>query len=188
MEPRIAPLNPEEYGPDAMQTIAALLEAQSAPSREDVPEFIATMMRHRDLFQRQVDMTLQLFKGALPLRDVELALLRTSWLCQAGFCFGQHVGTSKRVCGFTSEDIERIVQGSDAPGWDEHSRAILRATEELHETSTISDETWAALACDLDDKQLIELPMLVGHVHGVAYVQNALRLRLMEGNPGLTAR
>lgn len=188
MEPRIAPLAPDEYGPDASQMIDDLLKAQQLPAREDVPEFIATMVRHRALFQAQIDLSTQLFKGALTIRDIELVFLRTSWLCQAPFCFGQHVITAKQVCGFTTEDIERIVEGSGAAGWDEHSRAVLRATEELHETSTISDETWEVLARTLDDKQLIELPMLAGHTHGVAYVQNALKLRLMPGNQGLSAR
>jgi alkylhydroperoxidase family enzyme len=187
-KPRIDPLKPEELGPDAGDIIAGLLAAQSSKGTTQVPEFIATMLRHRDLFQRQVDMSTQLFKGALPFRDTELVLLRISWLCRAPFVFGQHVQTSKRVCGFTSDDIERIVAGSNAAGWDERSRAILRAAEELHETSSISDATWAQLEAELDEKQLIELPILVGHIHGVAYVQNALQVRLMAGNQGLEAR
>jgi len=187
-EPRIGPLPPEELGPDAMDVIAALLKAQSKPERSDAPEFIATMLRHRELFRRQADLSTQLFSGALDFRDTELVLLRTTWICQAPFIFGEHVKTAKTNCGFTSADIERIVEGSGAPGWDEHSRAVLRATEELIETAQISDETWDMLSRSLDDRQLIELPILVGHTQGVAYVQNALRVRLMEGNVGLTAR
>src|SRR5438067_553883 len=97
-----------------------------------------------------------------------------------------------------SSPCERGLENDESPGgeaadggcrWSRGSpRAGLRATEELHETSTISDETWEVLARTLDDKQLIELPMLAGHTHGVAYVQNALKLRLMPGNQGLSAR
>ena len=47
---------------------------------------------------------------------------------------------------------------------------------------------WAPLAEYLDYPQLIELPVLVGHMQGVAYLQNAMRARLMDGNPGLSAR
>ena len=52
----------------------------------------------------------------------------------------------------------------------------------------VSDATWAALATRLDEKQLIELLMLVGHYHKVAFVQNSLRFSPREGNSGLSAR
>ncbi len=187
-EPRIAPLSPEEYGADAMDTIAELLKAQAKPIPDKLPDFIATMLRHRELFRCQADMTRQLFRGALPFRDTELVLLRTTWLCQAPYVFSVHVETAKDNCGFSSEDIERIVEGSTASGWDERSRAILQANEELIETAQICDETWTLLSKFLDERQLIELPILVGHFQGVAYVQNALKVRLMPGYAGLAAR
>lgn len=171
-----------------MATLGALLKAQAKPAREDIPEFIATMMRRRELFQAMADLATQLFGGALEFRDVELVLLRTSWLCQAPFVWGEHVKTAKANCGFTSEDIERIIAGSAAPGWDEKSRAVLRATEELHETAHISQATWDLLARHFDVNQLIDLPVLAGSVHTTAYIQNALQVRLMAGNEGLTAR
>ncbi|CAN7659395.1 hypothetical protein LJR225_005239 [Phenylobacterium sp. LjRoot225] len=52
----------------------------------------------------------------------------------------------------------------------------------------ITDGTWAVLARTLTEPQLIELPILIGQYQGVAYLQNALRIRLMEGNEGLRAR
>lgn len=186
--PRISPLPPEQLGSDAMEVIAGVMKAQSKPSRSDVPAFIAIMLRYPELFRRQADLSAELFAGALAFRDVELVLLRTTWICQAPFIFGEHVKTAKANCGFTTEDIERIVAGSGAAGSDEHSRALLKATEELIDSAHISDETWALLAKTLDEKQLIELPILVAHNQGVAYVQNALRAPLMDGNEGLAAR
>ena len=52
----------------------------------------------------------------------------------------------------------------------------------------ISDPTWEILSKRLDDKQLFELPVLVGQFTTVAYFQNALRLRLDGDNVGLRAR
>lgn len=187
-EPRIGPLGPDEIGDDAISTIAEVMQAQSLPSRTDVPEFIATMVRHRELFQRQADLSAKLFAGALPFRLTELVLLRTAWLNKGGFVWGHHSQNAKKVCGFTTADIERIIAGSAAAGWNELDRAVLSAVEELRETSTICDETWAVLAGHLDDKQLIELPILVGQMQGVIYTQNALRVRLMPGSLGLAAR
>lgn len=187
-EPRISPLDPEQTGDDAMETIAAVLSAQALPGRSDVPEFIATMLRHRELFQRQADLSAKLFAGALPFRLTELVLLRTAWLCQGGYVWGHHSQLAQKVCGFSGEDIERIIAGAAAPGWSELDAAVLSAVEELHDAATISDATWEVLARHLDDMQLIELPILVGQMHGVIYTQNALQVRLMPGSLGLAAR
>lgn len=187
-QPRIAPLSPDELGPDAMETIAGVLNAQSLPKVSEVPEFIATMVRHKALFQRQADMSATLFSGALPFRLTELVLLRVSWIAQCGFVWGHHSQLIKRACGFTSEDIERVIAGPGAEGWDDLDRAVLTAIEELRDTGTIGDATWAVLASQLDEQQLIELPILVGHSFGVCWSQNALKVRLMPGSLGLAAR
>ena len=81
-----------------------------------------------------------------------------------------------------------MVEGSDAAGWSPLDAALLRAAEELHAESMIRDTTWADLAISLDERQLIELVLLVGHYKTVAYYQNALRFRLPAGNDGLFAR
>jgi alkylhydroperoxidase family enzyme len=154
----------------------------------NLPEIMRTMLRHPDLFLRHTDTGIQLLtQGALSGRDRELAILRIAWLCQAPYEWGEHVHIAKKL-GLTSADTERITRGSDAPGWSDHEQAILRATEELHKNAMISDATWAALSKHLDERQLIELPVLVGQYQGVAYYQNSLRLRLHDGNLGLKAR
>lgn len=185
--PRIAPLKPSELGKEAAESALALRKAASAPASDEVTEFTATMLRHPALYQRQTELAFQLYGGALSARDRELVILRTGWLCKAPYEWGEHVRIGKRV-GLTPEEIERVTRGSTASGWDENDRAILSAVEELSENAMISDETWAILARRLDEKQLIELPVLVGQYQGLAYLQNALRLRLIPGNPGLSAR
>jgi 4-carboxymuconolactone decarboxylase len=185
--PRIAPLKPSELGKEASESAAALRRAAKAPPSDEVTEFTATMLRHPVLYQRHTELAFALYGGALMPRDRELAILRTGWLLQAPYEWGEHVKVGKRV-GLTSEEIERITQGSSAPGWDEHDRAVIRAAEELRENAMISDETWATLSRKLDEKQLLELPLLVGQYQGLAYLQNSLRFRLIAGNLGLSAR
>lgn len=153
-----------------------------------LPEIVRTMLRHGELFATQADIGIQLLgRGTLNPRDREIAVLRIGWLCQAPYEWGEHVIVAKKV-GLTSQDIERITIGSGADGWTPLERAILRATEELYEQAMISDETWAVLAASLSEVQLIELPILVGQYQAVAYYQNSLRLRLHDGNAGLSAR
>ena len=53
----------------------------------------------------------------------------------------------------------------------------------------ICDETWDLLASHLDARQLLELPIVIGHYVTTAYVQNSLRTRLTDNNPeGLATR
>lgn len=54
--------------------------------------------------------------------------------------------------------------------------------------AAISDAAWTTLAKRLDEKQLLELPVLVGQFTNVAFFQHVLRLRLESPNPGLRAR
>jgi len=148
-----------------------------------------TMCRYPALWHSMIDLTLQIqgSDALLPLRDRKLAILRTGWLCQAPYEFGEHVNQAKRA-GVTSEEIERITVGSSAPEWDAHDRALLRAVDELHGEAMISDDTWAQLSQRLNDGQLVELTILIGQFVATAYFQNSLRLRLEEGNKGLAAR
>lgn len=82
----------------------------------------------------------------------------------------------------------RYTQGARASGWSARDRALNRIYEELHDTSFVSDETWAVIAAHFTDKQIIELLTIIGSYHEVAYVYNALRVRLIAGSLGLAAR
>jgi 4-carboxymuconolactone decarboxylase len=191
--PRIAPLGraaQEHQVRDATRALRAGIVGDSAElPLEAIPEIMFTLCRHPELWGKVMTLSLQMQSetGILPPRDRQLAILRTGWLLQAPYEWGQHVQWSKAV-GITSEEIERVTQGSTAPGWTAHERAVLKAAEELRETAMVSDATWAQLAQRLDERQLFELLVLIGQFTTVAYFQNALRLRLEPGNAGLAAR
>ena len=86
-----------------------------------------------------------------------------------------------RKVGVSDEDIVRAQSGPNAEGWTELESATLRAADELHADACITDETWATLAEHLDDRQLIEVPVLVGQYHLVAYMLNSLGIELEPG-------
>jgi alkylhydroperoxidase family enzyme len=190
--PRVLPLESPDVIAAALENTGRLRQAASGssapPSMTEVPELVLTLLRHPDLYQRITDLAVQLLgRGVLSPRDRELAVLRVGWLCQAPYEWGEHVRLAKQA-GLTSEEIERVTQGSSIPGWTEHEAALLRAVEELHDNAMISDATWRALSENLNERQLIELPVLIGQFTLVAYLQNTLRLRLGQGNVGLRAR
>lgn len=188
--PRLAPLTPDQCSEEQkqlIQRVGAPSIVQNQKGAED-KEWVEILARHPEVFMGHLSFTQTLLSNAdLSPRDRELAVLRVGWLSQAPFEWGGHVPVGK-ACGITPEEIAMIIEGSDAPGWSKADRAIVRAAEELHRDSMISDETWADLAEFLNDRQLIELIMLIGHYKTVAYYQNSLRFRLPEGNEGLSAR
>jgi len=194
--PRLAPVERSTVASDVQATTDRLRrgiagEAADLPAipLEVIPEIMFTLCRYPDLWQSLMDVTVQIQgpNSVLSARDRKLAVLRVGWLCQAPYEFGEHVGQARQL-GFSREEIEAIIAGSDAAGWDDHERAILRAAEELHETAMVSDATWEQLSQRLDEQQLFELLIVIGQFTATAYFQNALRLRLEKNNQGLASR
>jgi len=183
--PRIGPVQPEELDEEAMALILKVRDSSGAGALEEVPSFMRTVIRHPGVFRCQMEAGVMLFNGRIPPRERELAILRIGWLCGAPYEYGQHVIIAKRH-GITSEQIACVRQGSSSPGWSDHERAILAGVEELLDNKAISDATWNTLARSWDEAQMIEFPMMVGQYVSTAFVQNALKVRMEGGIPGLS--
>ena len=169
MAPRIPPLPPEGRDPKT----AELLDGLKGFNGSELNIF-ATLAHHPRLLKRWSAFGgVLLYGGALPARERELLILRTGYLCEAPYEWGQHVAIG-RAAGLTDEEITRVVAGPDAPGWSDDEAALLRATDELHADSRIGDDTWSALAARWDAQQLIEVCMVVGQYHLVAMTLNSL--------------
>jgi alkylhydroperoxidase family enzyme len=112
--------------------------------------------------------------GVLPAADRELVTLRTALRCGSRYEWDQHAPVA-RAAGLSESDLARIVNGPGDFGWSSAQRALLRCVDELHAMSTVTEVTWQESA-HYDERQLIELVILVGHYHEVAFVLNALRV------------
>jgi alkylhydroperoxidase family enzyme len=164
------------------------IKGAELPGRFHIPANVAAMMRHPRLFQRQFELAKEIVgHGAISARERELIVLRVHWLSRAPFPWAEHVEIAK-LSGVRVEEIERVTLGSSADGWNEHDRALLRATEELICDQRISDETWDDLAIIWNPKQLIEFPVVVGNAFTMALQQNSLKMTLPEHNQGLRQR
>lgn len=186
-EPRIAAIPNDEIDEDARALVRNIRASVGAGDIPIMPEYMRTMLKHRELFQRQMELGTALFLGKIPPRDRELAVLRCGWLCQAPYEWGEHVNIAKRY-GVSDEEVARMVKGSDAPGWSEHDAAVIRGVEELIGNQALSDATWNVLAHSWSEEQLIEYLVMVGQYVATALLQNSLRIRLQDGNIGLAAR
>ena len=88
------------------------------------------------------------------------------------------------ICQDIRTTSGQVASGPDAPGWDPFEAVLLRAADELHDDACISDEVWAALAGRYDERQLIEVTMVVGHYHLVSFTLNSLGVPLEDGVTG----
>jgi 4-carboxymuconolactone decarboxylase len=179
--PRIPPLAESEQDEQARELLAGV-RVRGAPASN----IFATLVRNPGLFRRWLPFGGKLLAGKLPARDRELLILRTAVLCRAEYEWGQHrlIGVS---AGLSESEVERVREGADAEGWDEPDATLLRAAEELHNDARISDATWEKLASRYDVPQLIEVPMVVGHYHMVAFALNSLGVELEPGVTGFEA-
>ena len=82
----------------------------------------------------------------------------------------------------SEEEIAGIATGPDRPGWSANDATLLRAADELHTRSTISDQTWSALADAYDAGQLVEVIYVVGQYTMLSMVANGLGI---SGAPDL---
>ena len=174
---RVAPLGDDELDEQQRELLAGVLAA--GPTQN----IFRTLARHPGLFRKWMPFGGKLLNGKLPAREREIAVLRVGWLCRSDYEWGQHVPIGRRA-GLTPEEIDRIIEGPSARGWSEVDRAILQATDELHESAYVSDATWAVLADAFDDKQLIELVMCVGQYHLVSFALNTFGVAREEGVRG----
>jgi alkylhydroperoxidase family enzyme len=181
MTPRIRPVSLEDADPETRE----LLEALSTFREDDVTilNVFGTLAQHPKLMRRWLVFANHvLLKSTISGRDRELAILRTGWRCDAPYEWGQHVVIGRRE-NISDEEIARIAEGPDAPGWSEYDAAILRAVDELHDRATISDATWATLAERYDQQQCMDLVFAIGQYHLVSFVLNALGVERDDGIP-----
>ncbi|HEY3021194.1 MAG TPA: carboxymuconolactone decarboxylase family protein [Solirubrobacteraceae bacterium] len=177
--PRIEPLPEAEWDAD----LRPILEAspRSLDGRLGDNNIFPSLARHKELFQAWLPFGGYLLRaGTLPERERELLILRTGYNCGSDYEWGQHVRISEAI-GMDRAEILRVAEGPDADGWSAADATLLRAADELHEHAKISDGTWARLAEAYDERGLIEITILVGHYHLVAFALNSLEVELDAG-------
>lgn len=185
-EPRIEPTTNDEWTPEQAELMAPLVE------RGADFNIFRTMIREPAAFRAFLAWGNYILSraNALPAREREIAVLRTGWLCRAGYEWAQHVVIGKRV-GLTDEEIEAIKTGAEAPGWSAADSSILTACDELHHDQFITDPTWARLAAHFDDKQRVDLVYTVGQYTQVSMLLNSFGVQPDAGlavDPALDGR
>ena len=176
--PRIPPVTLEEYRA-IQESVMGTTPNPDAP----VLNISRTWAHHPALMKARAPLVRHLVaESSLPPRERELAILRVGWLCQAEYEFSQHTVFGKQA-GLTDDEIRRVTEGPDAPGWTPFEASLLRAVDELHNEAFIQDSTWAALAERYSTQQLLDFICLVGQYTTVSMMLNTVGVQLEEGKP-----
>ena len=102
-----------------------------------------------------------LFASSLSPRERELLVLRVAAVRRSDYEWAQHAVLAGDV-GLSPDEVARVAEGPDAPGWSPLDRAMLAAVDELLADALVADRTWEALAAELDEQQLMDLVFTVG--------------------------
>ena len=148
--PRVPPV-PEHQRTAEQQSLAAQFASSGMPNA------VATYLNHASLAEHILPYERYASSDStLPPRHRALLALRTAWLTRSNYLWA-HKAAAGRRDGITSDELRRIAQGPDAAGWEAFEATLLRATDELHVDSFISDATWQALSARYNTNQLIDV-------------------------------
>jgi 4-carboxymuconolactone decarboxylase len=176
LSPRIEPLAPP-YDPE----LEALLQRMTPPGAPSILALFRVLAHHPALAERMSGFGSLLLgrKASLSLRDREVVIDRVCARCGAEYEWGVHVAAFSEAAALTPAQNAAIANpdADDGP-LTPRDRLLVQMVDELHERGTVSDALWPELAALWSTQQLLELLMLAGWYHAIAYVCNAARVPL----------
>jgi alkylhydroperoxidase family enzyme len=171
--PRIEPGGVREIGP----VNAAIARIAGRATGSGPPNIFLTLGRHPRLFRAWMRFAGRLMpRGRLPRTETELVILRVAHNCGSEYERRAHMRIGRRI-GLSDEQIARVADGPGAPGWSPREAALLRAADDFHTEREVTDASWAELSRHYDERDLIEICMLIGHYEMLAMVLGSLRIQ-----------
>jgi alkylhydroperoxidase family enzyme len=172
---RIAPVEPP-FDP----TVDAELKRWMPPNAPlDPLRLFRTLARHVPLAgaMHPLGSFLLSRRFALGKREREVVIDRVCARCGCEYEWGVHAAAFGAAAGLDETVLRATVQGTAAdPAWSETDRLLVRLVDELHDTARVSDELWQGLAAEWAAETLLELLVLVGWYHVIAFVANGARV------------
>lgn len=139
------------------------------------PAVFTTLARTRRVFWGWL-----LFSGALmpfghlSRRESEMVILRVAHLAGSDYEKAHHERLGRRA-GLTPTEINSLT-GGDPVAFNPREEAMLGAISCLHSDGDVDDVTWKELRRHLDERESIELLMLVAQYQGLAQTLHVLRV------------
>jgi len=174
--PRIPPARPRELAPLAR----IVAETAGRVTGSGPAHIFTTLGRNPRLFRAWLRYSAHLMPfGRLPRRDTELVILRVAWRCRSAYEWHQHVPIALRV-GLTPDEVAGVADGARSISFTQRQRALLAVADELLDRRELSDATWGAVQATLQEREAIELCLLIGHYQGLASAIGGLGIQIEQ--------
>lgn len=176
MSARISPLT--TFSDDVAKTLTQTHFLDGAPLN-----VFATLAHHPRILKRfNVLAGAYLAHGIVPERVRELVIVRVCWRCNCRYELRHHAAIATQS-GLSAAEVEGLA--ADAKGWSAEDRALIDLVDELFETDSVSDTTWAALQRRWATDEVVELLTMIGFYRMLCGFINAVGVELEPGVPEL---
>ena len=120
-------------------------------------------------------------QSSLTMRTREIVIDRVTARCGCEYEWGIHIAFFAERVGLTDDQVRSLTFGSPADAcWEVPDRLAIELVDELHDSSTISDDLWARLAQEFTTPQLLDMMLLAGWYHAISYVAQAAQVPLED--------
>ena len=173
----IEPLEPP-YEPAVDEALSRLMGGSERPPLN----LFRTLTKHLPMARAWGTLgSHNLGRGALPVRDRELIILRTCFLNRCEYEWGVHAKVYAKAAALSEHQLFATAHtSSEDPSWSSHDRDVLAFADALHRTAKAPPLLLAALREQWDEAQTLEACELAGFYHGVAYMANVAGVELED--------
>lgn len=179
---RMSPLRSEEFSGEVKQMFARWTQGPFKDA--DKNPVLKTFARNPQVADLFSPLNLHiLLTNSVPVRQRQIAIMRTAWITKARYMWSSHLRTSMGF-GLEPELFRPLQVGAADPYFTAFERTIIRATEELVNDRLISDANWQALAAEWSDQQMLDFMFTVG---AYVLVAGVMRSCGVEREPDLIA-
>jgi len=114
--------------------------------------------------------------GLIKTIEKEKIVLRIAWRTGNIYEYSQHKPFLEK-CGLSKEEIDSL-SVENSPIWDDNTRALMFAVDEIVERHMLSDENWDNLKKYYNEDQMMEFLVLVGYYIMIAITINSAGIEL----------
>lgn len=177
---RIPPLPVHQWGDEQKQVLTSFVAAMPSDfqggHKDGETDYTALelLLNHPALANAFLSYSHWLLQdNELSARDRELAILRVAVLVNSQYEWTQHVLVAQHE-KITDEEIIRVREGANSPGWSDKESVLLSAVDEMVNTAFIGDDTWSELKEYFNTNQLMEIMFTVGSYQMLGTVYNTM--------------
>lgn len=180
--PRLPPVKPEDFTEDMRAFFGKWAGGFFSNAARNPP--LMTFAHHPHLADVFSQFNIHLLTtNTLPVKQRQIAIMRTAWVTKATYMWSSHLNTS-RLAGLSDDMYAPIQNGADDPYFTPFESAVVRATDELVFDHEVSDASWQTLMAEWDNRQMLDFLFTVG---GYVLSAGVMRSARIQRQPDLLA-